>query len=84
MAAAVDALWPYTAEFFAVTPGLRDDWLGIVEPVLAAATLQRPADGWTPHAALGGGGRVGRHTEHLAYLLAEMQVVHRAHPGATW
>ncbi len=84
MAAAVDALWPYTAEFFAVTPRLRADWLGLVEPVLAAATLDRPADGWTPHAASGGGGRAGRHTEHLAYLLAELQVVHRAHPGATW
>ena len=30
------------------------------------------------------GGRVGQHTEHLSYLLAEMQVLHRAHPGAQW
>ena len=30
------------------------------------------------------GGRQGRHTEHLSYLLAEMQVVARAHPGAVW
>jgi ring-1,2-phenylacetyl-CoA epoxidase subunit PaaC len=84
MAAAVATLWPYTGEFFAATPGLRADWLGLVEPVLAAATLERPADGWAPHLASGGGGRAGRHTEHLDYLLAEMQVLHRAHPGARW
>jgi ring-1,2-phenylacetyl-CoA epoxidase subunit PaaC len=82
MQAAVDALWPYTLELHDVTPQLREAWLATVEPVLAAATLTRPADGWAPHA--GGGGRAGRHTEHLSYLLAELQVVHRAHPGARW
>jgi ring-1,2-phenylacetyl-CoA epoxidase subunit PaaC len=89
MQAAVDELWPYTDELFAhdevgaraaVDPaGLRADWLSTVEPVLAEATLRRPADGWAP-----AGGRDGRHTEHLSYLLAEMQVLHRAHPGAVW
>jgi len=75
---AVDALWPYTHE---LTSGdvSRDEWLSTVEPVLAEATLERPADGWAP-----GGGRTGVHTEHLSYLLAEMQVLHRAHPGAKW
>ncbi|GAA0816228.1 1,2-phenylacetyl-CoA epoxidase subunit PaaC [Spirilliplanes yamanashiensis] len=71
---AVDALWPYTHEL-----GERAAWLALVEPVLAEATLDRPADGWAP-----AGGRDGVHTEHLSYLLAEMQVVHRAHPGARW
>ena len=71
---AVDALWPYTHEL-----GEREAWLALVEPVLAEATLVRPADGWAPV-----GGRDGVHTEHLSYLLAEMQVVHRAHPGARW
>jgi len=47
--------------------------------VLAEATLSRPADGWMQM-----GGRAGQHTEHLGHLLAEMQVLHRAHPGATW
>jgi len=84
---AVDELWPYTHELLAPLPGggpasRRADWLAAVGPVLAEATL-RPAeagdDGWRP-----GGGRVGNHTEHLSYLLAEMQVVHRAHPGARW
>jgi ring-1,2-phenylacetyl-CoA epoxidase subunit PaaC len=79
MQAAVDGLWPYTHELFAWEPQLRDGWLSTVEGVLAEATLRRPADGWTP-----GGGRTGRHTEHLSYLLAEMQVLHRAYPGATW
>ncbi|HEX5596289.1 MAG TPA: 1,2-phenylacetyl-CoA epoxidase subunit PaaC [Micromonosporaceae bacterium] len=94
MQAAVDEVWPYTQELFladeltsrldeagvAAAPAtLRDGWLAIVEPVLAEATLTRPADGWAPS-----GGRQGLHTEHLSYLLAEMQVLHRAHPGAQW
>lgn len=94
MQAAVDEIWPYTHELFqaddltrrldeagfgAAPATLRDAWLAIVEPVLAQATLDRPADGWAP-----AGGRAGLHTEHLSYLLAEMQVLHRAHPGAHW
>jgi ring-1,2-phenylacetyl-CoA epoxidase subunit PaaC len=79
MREAVDQVWPYTYELFDGTD-LRPEWLAAVEPVLAEATLTRPADGgWTPR-----GGRQGRHTEHLSYLLAEMQVLHRAHPGARW
>ena len=94
MQAAVEDVWPYTHELFqadalterlstagvAVDPGsLKAEWLATVEPVLAESTLDRPSDGWAPT-----GGRVGRHTEHLSYLLAEMQVLHRAHPGARW
>lgn len=94
MQAAVDGIWPYTHELFAADEltgrldgagfaaaptTLRDAWLAIVEPVLTRATLRRPEDGWAP-----GGGRAGLHTEHLSYLLAEMQVLHRAHPGAKW
>ncbi|MEU4565796.1 1,2-phenylacetyl-CoA epoxidase subunit PaaC [Micromonospora sp. NPDC023956] len=94
MQVAVDEIWPYTHELFATdeptarldaaglaaAPStLRDQWLKTVEAVLAEATLTRPADGWGPS-----GGRDGVHTEHLSYLLAEMQVLHRAHPGAQW
>ncbi len=79
MQAAVAELWPYTHELFEAVPAARADWLSTVEPVLAEATLDRPADGWAPT-----GGRHGRHTEALSYLLAEMQVLHRAHPGASW
>ena len=79
MQEAVDEVWPYTHELFADDPDLRPDWLSTVEDVLTRATLRRPVDGWTPD-----GGRDGRHTEELSYLLAEMQVLHRAHPGARW
>ncbi|MEE6305316.1 1,2-phenylacetyl-CoA epoxidase subunit PaaC [Plantactinospora veratri] len=86
MRAAVEELWPYTGELFVADPaapvdpaGLRSAFLANVEPVLETATLPRPADGWGPT-----GGRAGLHTEHLSFLLAEMQVLHRAHPGARW
>jgi ring-1,2-phenylacetyl-CoA epoxidase subunit PaaC len=88
MQAAVDELWPYTHELFAPDDGggravdpasLRGAWLAEVEAVLVEATLTRPEDGWKPD-----GGRRGVHTEHLGYLLAEMQSLHRAHPGARW
>jgi ring-1,2-phenylacetyl-CoA epoxidase subunit PaaC len=80
MQAAVDELWPYTHELLATTPRLTARWSATVEPVLAEATLRPPADdGWRP-----GGGRAGLHTEELSRLLAEMQVLHRAHPGARW
>lgn len=89
--AALDELWPYAAEMFeadaaetsggeAIDPGsLRARWDATVEAVLDQATLMRPdcADTRT-------GGRAGRHTEHLGRLLAEMQVLQRTHPGATW
>jgi ring-1,2-phenylacetyl-CoA epoxidase subunit PaaC len=87
MQAAVDLLWPYTHELFRgdaidlVDPAaLRPRWLTTIDTVLDEATLTRPADGgWAP-----AGGRDGLHTEALSYLLAEMQVLHRAHPGARW
>jgi ring-1,2-phenylacetyl-CoA epoxidase subunit PaaC len=47
--------------------------------VLTEATLTRPAD--VPYAWHG---KRGEHTEHLGYLLAEMQFLHRAYPGASW
>jgi ring-1,2-phenylacetyl-CoA epoxidase subunit PaaC len=79
MQAALDEVWPYTHELFEQRPAARADWLSTVDAVLKESTLERPADGWRPT-----GGRTGAHTEHLSRLLAEMQVLHRAHPGATW
>jgi ring-1,2-phenylacetyl-CoA epoxidase subunit PaaC len=89
---AVDALWPYTGEMFAaddremVAAGtipdpatLRPTWEATIDATLARATLARPDDGW-----MQSGGRIGRHTEHLGHLLAELQFVQRAYPGATW
>ncbi|MEH1167809.1 1,2-phenylacetyl-CoA epoxidase subunit PaaC [Micromonospora sp. CPCC 205539] len=86
MQLAVDQIWPYTHELFAADPAapvdpaaLRPAFDATVGPVLAEATLTLPESGWAP-----AGGRAGVHTEHLSYLLAEMQVLHRAHPGASW
>jgi ring-1,2-phenylacetyl-CoA epoxidase subunit PaaC len=58
---------------------LRNPFDAAVDPVFAEATLTRPE---VPAAA--GGGRFGRPSEHLGHLLAEMQVLAREHPGATW
>jgi ring-1,2-phenylacetyl-CoA epoxidase subunit PaaC len=79
MRAAVNDLWPYTHELFAGYEDLRPEWESTVDDVLREATIERPADGWRPT-----GGRLGVHTEHMGHLLAELQVLHRAHPGATW
>lgn len=86
MQQALDAEWPYVEELFApdagalVDPGaLREGVLGRVEEVVVAATLSVPQV-----APAIGGGRRGLHTEHLGHLLAEMQHLHRSHPGAVW
>ncbi|MEP9364571.1 1,2-phenylacetyl-CoA epoxidase subunit PaaC [Nocardioides sp. CN2-186] len=86
MQAALDAEWPYVDELFRPVDGalvdpasLRGAVLTTVEDVLAEATLTVPQV-----APAVGGGRQGLHTEELGYLLAEMQHLHRSHPGATW
>jgi len=91
MQAGLDALWPYTAEMFesdelvrrlavAVDPStLRDEWERRVYAVIDESTCSRPEASYQ-HT----GGRSGRHTEHMGYLLAELQHVARSHPGATW
>ena len=79
MTAGLAAVWPYTYELFEDRPD-HADWLSAVSGVLASAALDVPADeGWRP-----GGGRRGLHTEAMGYLLAEVQHLHRAHPGASW
>ncbi len=95
MQAAIDALWTYTGELFepdavdaelveqgiAVDPAsLREGWLKLVGAVLAEATLTMPS----PEAWMLQGSKQGRHTEHLGYILAEMQFLPRAYPGAPW
>ncbi|KQR65426.1 phenylacetate-CoA oxygenase [Arthrobacter sp. Leaf337] len=87
-------IWPYVDELFAddeltarlaaagaaVEPSsLRADFDRLTGEVLAEAELEVPQ---VP-AALGGGRR-GKHSEHLGYMLAEMQVLARQHPGASW
>jgi ring-1,2-phenylacetyl-CoA epoxidase subunit PaaC len=77
--AGLDAVWPYSYELFETDPSLEAPWRATVTQVLATATLDEPETTWRPS-----GGREGKHTEHLGYLLAELQSLHRAHPGATW
>ena len=90
----LDALWRFTQEFFStddvdeamaregIAPMLAElapRWSARVDEVLREATLKRPADvRYSWH------GKRGDHTEHLGYLLAEMQFLHRTYPGATW
>lgn len=90
--AALDAEWPFVEELFepvdprlleagiAADPtALRAPVLDRIEAVLAEATLRRPEV-----AAGVGGGRDGRHTEEMGFLLAEMQHLSRSHPEASW
>jgi len=79
MQSALDQLWPYTHDLFVDGDVERETWLAGVQPVLARATLALPDEGWKPT-----GGTRGRHTEHLSYLLAEMQSLRRAVPGERW
>ena len=70
---AVDALWRYTSEI------TSDEWMRVITRVLNESGLVVPDDPYQRS-----GGRQGYHTEHLGYLLAEMQWMDRAHPGMTW
>jgi ring-1,2-phenylacetyl-CoA epoxidase subunit PaaC len=92
--AALDLLWPYVAEIFeadaideaAAAGGLGPRWADLQAPwrerigaVLAAAGLAMPAE-----RAFRSTGKAGRHSEHLGYVLAEMQFLQRAYPGGVW
>ncbi len=92
--ASLDDLWRYTGEMFMsddVDVAIRDNlagpdldaiavlWRRDVEGVIAEATLQIPQDQW-----MASGGKQGQHSEHLGFLIAEMQFLQRAYPGATW
>ena len=91
---AVDDLWRYTGELFladdidaaAASAGVGVDpstlagaWQTTVRDVLGRAGLTIPDGGYMQR-----GGRAGRHTEHLGHMLAEMQILARSHPGASW
>lgn len=95
MQQALDELWPYTGEMFTVdavdevmqaqgvagsVAELREPWLAQLRRTLAAATLRMP----DPDAWMHRGGLQGRHSEHMGYLIAEMQFLQRAYPGQQW
>jgi ring-1,2-phenylacetyl-CoA epoxidase subunit PaaC len=94
MQAALDTLWPWVGEMFRgdvldgelaaarIAPApesLRAEWDATMGEILAESTLTRPESDFVQL-----GGKQGRHTEHLGHLLAEMQFLQRAYPGATW
>jgi ring-1,2-phenylacetyl-CoA epoxidase subunit PaaC len=91
---ALDALWTYTGEMFvadAVDEALAQDgiapdpaslkspWSETVATVFAEATLKQPGTNFVHK-----GGKRGVHTEALGFILAEMQFLQRAYPGAVW
>jgi ring-1,2-phenylacetyl-CoA epoxidase subunit PaaC len=90
----VDALWQYTGELFAADDidrafaaafggpdleAIHAGWRKSTAAILKEATLTMPEDGW-----MASGGKSGQHSEHFGYLVAEMQYLQRAHPGASW
>lgn len=90
MQRACDALWRFTGEMFHPVEGvdadweaLRSGWLESVTAVLERATLTVP-DTADTGAWSAGAGRQGLHTESFGRMLAEMQHLHRSHPGASW
>jgi ring-1,2-phenylacetyl-CoA epoxidase subunit PaaC len=94
MQQAIDDHWQFTGELFVADDvddafeksyagpdleSIREQWHVNVAAVFEEAMLSKPEDGW-----MASGGKQGRHSEHLGFLLAEMQHLQRSHPGATW
>jgi ring-1,2-phenylacetyl-CoA epoxidase subunit PaaC len=92
---ALELLWPFTGEMFQQenyefalmnerisipVSDIKSDWLKKVETIFEAATLPFPnSEIWMQK-----GGKSGVHTEHLGFILAEMQFLQRAYPGCDW
>lgn len=77
---AINNLWRFTAEIFeGNSSAYRPVWDELVGATLAEGGLSHPDDPYQKS-----GGRVGYHTEHLGYLLTEMQWMQRAYPGMKW
>lgn len=94
MQEALDDLWAYTGELFigdaldaelvaaGIAPepeSLKPAWDELVGEALSEATLRKPSDGFMHK-----GGKRGLHTEHMGFILADLQFLQRAYPGATW
>ena len=94
MVKAIDELWRYTGEMFVCTEyevrctqerigvdvsQLKQAWLDKVKEVLDEAALSVPEKVFMQT-----GGKEGKHTEHLGYILTELQYMQRAYPGCEW
>lgn len=93
--ASIDNLWPYTGEIFMLSDSekeiflpmkkfevnqARDNWDTEIMAILNEAGLSHPDINSWMHS----GGKQGSHSEHLGYILAELQFVQRAYPGMKW
>lgn len=91
---ALNQLWQYTGELFTpsqaeaileqqqIAPNLLDiqtKWLQTIQQITTQATLTIPSGTWFQK-----GGKQGNHTEHLGYMLADIQHLQRTYPGAQW
>lgn len=77
---AIDYIWPYTGELCTDAPaGIQEQWLQKVSSIFEEAGLAIPLNTWAQS-----GGKEGIHTEHLGYILAEMQYIQRAYPNSKW
>lgn len=91
---AVNNLWRYSNELFFMDEvdreliaagiavdleALRPVWMQKISEVAGEATLTLPDAAWKME-----GGRLGKHSEHLGFLLAEMQYMQRTYPGMEW
>jgi ring-1,2-phenylacetyl-CoA epoxidase subunit PaaC len=90
MMEALEAIWPYTNEWLNFTDYelkilgeshqiIRENWEEKLRAVLSEAGLPIPSISFSQN-----GGKIGNHTEHLGYILAEMQFLQRAYPNAAW
>lgn len=90
----IDKMWMFSGEFFKPLPeseawyeaskmataaNLKTQWDSNVKELMQKATITIPTETWMQK-----GGRKGIHSEHLSYLLAEMQVLPRTYPTAKW
>lgn len=83
---ALDELWMFTGELFIPSDyelvndsSLKIEWLKKIDSIFTEATLQIPQQSWMQK-----GGKDGRHTEYLGYILTEMQYLQRTYPNAKW
>ncbi len=90
----LDNLWQYAGELCIMSEydkamleagagvnldDIKSKWAERISTILSEATLQQPEDGWMQQ-----GGKEGKHTEHLGYVLAEMQYMQRTYPNMEW
>jgi ring-1,2-phenylacetyl-CoA epoxidase subunit PaaC len=87
---ALEIIWPYTNELTNFTDyelqilgdshsNIKENWETKIKTVLSEAGLAIPSNTFLQH-----GGKQGNHTEHLGYILTEMQFLQRAYPNAEW